>query len=396
MKAIHLRKIFLISLTTFCSTLAMGESFEHNGNTIYIEKTVDIEQIPEIKQDSNNLIMQVPQIDLFPRNGNRVTLSITLTYSDGSPASGIPVSVYSSYNSLSDSKWRTIDGLAQYYADTNGAGNVSTIRSRYASKNLKLRAPFSPESGSTNAQGIFQSVVENFHVCGNESQPGSDLINFSVSGGLQVVQWVVRCVTPNLVSISDNASGGLTTSGLVGRHLHSEVLARMQDLGLFWRDNVTGKPAGMPNYLVITGASMRWGGMNPPHLSHKWGVAVDVRPIGTTSGRITHDSPYYHKQGTQILIDLLRQLGATRVVFADGSLNGVDVVRADHSDHIHVSFITEYLEPWLVPGDDEEAAGDFGDSSYIDGSALDDPAYFIPEPHEGALDFVEPIDLNDL
>ncbi len=69
------------------------------------------------------------------------------------------------------------------------------------------------------------------------------------------------------------------------------------------------------NSSLWSGATIHWGGLNPPHLTHRFVGNVDIRRIRTQDGHVSVGDPYYHQQATGIIIDFLKQTGATEIRF---------------------------------------------------------------------------------
>lgn len=377
-----MNKVMLVILFSLCTQLWAEETgkeklFKYEGNLITVRQGIESYQIPDFYSDARADINQaIPEATIFPKNGNYLVWTLTLTYSDGSPASGIPMSVSSQPYTLTGSGWRTPNGLANRFL----GGSRTTVLQRYAAGVLRLQAPISPTSGQTDLQGEFSVRVDNFHTCGNESTPGSDLVTISYASQSSILK--INCAVPGLVNIPDNPAGGLITSGLVGRHLDPLLLAAMQNLGRAWRD-VPNKPSHTPDFLAITGATMRWGGINPPHLTHKFGGTIDLRPIGSKAGNVDHHDDEYDPIGTQAIVTALVNMGASLIIFSD-NLVGVTKVRSDHSSHLHVSFLVNPKEPWFVP--DGGADGyDFEGQTWINYEGLNALDYFIPTPNIGNI-----------
>lgn len=279
------------------------------------------------------------EVTLFPANGNNSTITITLKYSNGQPAPGKTVRCESRPLFLTGGEWRSVNALAPRF----GKGE-QTIRDRVAEAVVRLGVRVTPASAVTNGNGQAQFRLDSFHTCGNENAPAADEILAVSEGGTNRV--VLKSAVEGLAALSDNPGGGLTTSGLVGRHLHPQIIQVLQAIGQEWQ-KVQGKPSGMPNYITVTGASLRWGGLNPPHLTHRFGGTADVRPIGTREGPVSVGDAHYHRQATGIIVDLMKQTGASEIRFAD-NLPGVTVVDGSHRGHIHVSWLKSPLEPWLT------------------------------------------------
>lgn len=284
-------------------------------------------------------IIQGNTATLFPSNGNSVTITVTLKYSNGQPAPGIPVSCWAEPKTLVSSDWRDVNRLAPKFV-----ASAATIRERVSQGIIRLSTKVTPSQTNTNSSGQASFKLDSFHICGNENQPASDNIIVESRAGRNT--YTIISAVEGLAPLVDNESRGLTTSGLVGRHLHPQIISVLNSIGNAWQ-SVSSKPSGMPNYIVITGASLRWGGLNPPHMTHRFGGTADIRPIGTRTGSIAVGDANYHKQGTSIIIDFLKQTGATEIRFAD-NLPGVTNVDGKHKDHIHASWLTKPNEPWFV------------------------------------------------
>jgi hypothetical protein len=201
-----------------------------------------------------------------------------------------------------------------------------------------------PASAVTDASGNAKFQLDSFHICGNEGSPASDEVISTSEAG--TTRDVIKSAVSNMVPLADNPAGGLTSEGLVGRHFQNALIPVLQSLGSAWQ-RVGNKPPGMPNFLVVTGASMRWGGLNPPHMTHRFGGTADIRPIGTATGPVSVGGANYHREATGILVDMMKRTGATEIRFAD-NLPGVTNVDGSHRDHIHVSWLTSPAEPWFT------------------------------------------------
>jgi hypothetical protein len=371
-----MKRLIVVLLYAFCMNVS---AYELGPSKIFITDGKIIEATQDIYSNQTQKLLiseksaaaiPFPEVTLYPKNGNYAVWTINLAYSNGSPAPNIPLTVSFRPYTLTSPEWRNATTMVNRFTSKT---SQDTARERINSGLFRLKAPVSPLNGVTDAKGQFRVTIKNFHSCGNESTPASDLVSVTF-GGSQSLYLRVNCAVDGLSNIPDNESGGLTTSGLVGRHLHPSVLAAMQYLGAAWK-SVPNKPGNTPDYLVITGATMHWGGINPPHFTHKFGGTLDIRPIGNKPGKIKYGTPGYDPIGTQAIVTALVQLGATRIIFAD-NLNGVTHVRSNHGDHLHVSFLNQPEEPWFVPNGSSEV--DDEGESWIDYETLNDPGYFEP------------------
>ncbi len=131
--------------------------------------------------------------------------------------------------------------------------------------------------------------------------------------------------------------------GLVGRYLFPQLNQLLLKIGRAWKDStgtITIQLPKYPRHVTITGASMKWGGLNPPHLAHRFGGAVDLRPISTDGEPTEVGASNYHRPGNETLVRILTQAEPppTQIIFGD-KINGVTLVREDHKNHLHVSWL---------------------------------------------------------
>src|SRR5262245_16226495 len=154
---------------------------------------------------------------LFPANGASTQLTVTLKYTDGRPAPGQTVSCASRASSLAGREWRAADGLAPRFG-----GNQARIRQRIAEGVIRLGVRVTPASAVTDASGKAIFRLDSFHVCGNEGAPASDEITATSAAG--TTRSTIRSAVEGLEALVDDRAGGLTTDGLVGRHLHPQVI----------------------------------------------------------------------------------------------------------------------------------------------------------------------------
>ena len=288
--------------------------------------------------DSGNLSSQDSL--LFPANGNSLDITITLKYQDGRPASGIRIDATSEPNTLTSSGWRTIDGLSRRWPSRS----ASKLRERYNQGLIRLGAKLNNSTIHTDANGQAKFTCQAWHVCGNESQPASDKITFHY--GNKADQTIVKCGV-NLNEIPHIPTAGLARKpGIEGIYALPDLVNLLKLIGEVWK-KVEGKPQGMLDYIVITEASLKWGGLIPPHLTHRFGGTVDIRPISSNGAPTSVGASNYHRAGNQVLVNILRRSGATEIRFAD-NLDGVSKVDASHKNHLHVSWLRSPAEPWFT------------------------------------------------
>ena len=278
---------------------------------------------------------------LFPTNGDSLECEITLTYFDGTPAPGQRVTASSVPVTLTSPSWRDINALSSRWPSQSGA----VLRQRHSQGLVRLQATFDQTTAISDALGRAKFTARAWHVCGNDQQPATDELSFKSPAGTEVIR--VKCGVVGLVRITNDAALGVVTkSGISGAFIHPQINQILKTIGSAWK-GVLGKSQDMPNHIMVTDGSLRWGGLIPPHLSHRFGGAVDVRPISSDGRRTSVGAENYSREGTRIIIDFMRQTGASRIIFWE-KLPGVTDVRPDHADHIHVSWMQNPLEPWSI------------------------------------------------
>lgn len=278
---------------------------------------------------------------LVPANGSSVDITIALRYEDGTSAPGIKVSAENRPETLTGNEWRSIGGLIQRWPP----GSAAKLRERIDQGLVRLQTKLDKTVGVTNGNGQVTFNCLSWHVCGNESAPASDRITLSWPGGSE--DSIIRCGIPLTALPNDASKGVVTKPGISGSFCQEVVTNILLAAGDAWK-RTAHKPQGMPDYFTVTESSFRWGGLIPPHLTHRFGGTIDVRPISTDGDPTSVEAGNYSREGTSIFINYLRQSGATEIRFAD-NLSGVTVVDGSHRDHIHVSWLQNPTEPWFVP-----------------------------------------------
>ena len=290
---------------------------------------------PEVLADDEQIVMP-------PSRNSSVTHTLTLLFEDGTSAAGITVNASSRPVTLTSASWRNIDSLASRWPHRS----AQILRQRHKDGIVRTRAQLDRISAVTDRNGQAKFVVRAWHVCGEETVPATDRIAYSWSGGRKEVDVSCGVVGIETVPHDENQGVHVKAARRGRRYLHKVVNKALLAVGAAWR-KTGGKPAGMPNYFVITDASLRWGGLIPPHLTHRFGAAVDIRPISSDGKPTSVGAKNYSKEGTRVLISYLSQTGATAIIFGE-KLPGVTRVKASHRNHIHVSWLAQPKEPWFA------------------------------------------------
>jgi len=111
------------------------------------------------------------------------------------------------------------------------------------------------------------------------------------------------------------------------------TIAAILDVAGTFRDN-------RPNLLLGIGdISLAAGGNLPPHVSHKDGRNVDIRPLRTDAKMlgVTFQNSSYSRENTRVLVEsLLAHRNVRSILFNDTQIKGV-THWAGHDNHLHVN-----------------------------------------------------------
>jgi hypothetical protein len=279
---------------------------------------------------------------VYPLNGQYIGIRFTVTDGQGHPLPGVTVTSGVSSETLKGPEWRTVDGLVARWP----APAAATLRQRIASGTVRLGARLKEASAVSGPDGKVTFFVEAWHVCGNEAAPATDRVCFYFPDGSSDCDNHIQCGVDGLAVIPSDASQGMVVSGsIVGRWLHPDGIKRLRRVAVTWRDT-PNKPVGMPNFFTLTEGSLRWGGLVPPHLTHRFGGTCDLRPISKDGQPTSVGAANYAREGNRILISYLSKVSASEIRFAD-PLPGVTAVDPSHNNHIHCSFLRAPQEPWF-------------------------------------------------
>ena len=115
------------------------------------------------------------------------------------------------------------------------------------------------------------------------------------------------------------------------QYCHPDLLSFLLSVAAQWgaRDS---RKIGIGNISLAGGARFR------PHLGHRSGLEVDLRPLRRDGLHlpVSYRSACYDAGATAALVQLLRVIGAPRkILFNDTRIEGVCACRS-HDDHLHV------------------------------------------------------------
>lgn len=114
------------------------------------------------------------------------------------------------------------------------------------------------------------------------------------------------------------------------------VIQAVKAIGQTWNNLHPDAPIGVGNI------SKNGGGPLPPHVSHKNGIDVDVRPMRKDKEKepVTFSDTDYSRPLTQELVNVIRAnnvLAIKTIFFNDPNVTGVQPA-AGHHNHLHVRF----------------------------------------------------------
>lgn len=275
-------------------------------------------------------------------------LVLTITDQEGRPVSGFPVSATAGPHHLVDASWRDKETLLSRFPSKAR----ERLRAKIDEGRVRLIGRVRPGSATTGPNGKAEFRYQAIHVCGDKTQPAADKVILRAPGAEPEEHSVILKIgMPGLAALTEDPANGVSLKpGIVGRHVHPRLADVITQIGRAWKN--LPRPPGYPNYpnsITITDASLKWGGLNPPHLTHRFGGTMDLRPISTDGKPTNVDAPNYHRRGSEALVQILSKSGTTQIRFAD-NIPGVTHVDASHSDHLHVSWLSDPVEPWLIPG----------------------------------------------
>lgn len=267
-----------------------------------------------------------------PDGRSLVGWRVRLEDGSGRPRAGVPVRFTVTPVRPLD-EWRSPDDLAPRFRAAE-----SEARAALASGAIRLVGDFADATVRTDGSGVAVGVYRVSDVAGPQEEIAVERLEAIADGRRAAVH--VEIGWPDLANI-EPVDGGLRLVTL-RRHAHRDVVAWLASLGR------TVATLGWPQPVSITSASFRWGGLYPPHLSHRRGGHLDIRlmshdgeptwcrPDGTCA-------PNYDRARTIALVGMLASSRPTELYFNDPHAQQAGAEpRPGHDNHLHVS--------WELPG----------------------------------------------
>jgi hypothetical protein len=274
-----------------------------------------------------------PLVCTLPPDGrSRVVWRVRLEDAGGRPRAGVAVRFAVTPMRPLD-EWRSPDDLAPRFRAAE-----PEARAAMASGDIRLVGDFADATAHTDADGVAVGTYRVSDVAGPQEEIAVERLEAIALGHRAEVR--VEIGWADLANI-EPVDGGLRLVTL-RRHAHRDVVAWLTSLGqavaaLDW-----------PRPVSITSASFRWGGLYPPHLSHRRGGHLDIR-LMSHDGQPTWCrpdgacAPNYDRPRTIALVGMLASSRPTELYFNDPHARQAGAVpRPGHDNHLHVS--------WELPG----------------------------------------------
>lgn len=250
----------------------------------------------------------------------------------GRPCAGVPVDFAVTPVRPLD-EWRSPDALAPRFRTAAPAARAAMARGE-----IRLVGDFAARTVHTDAEGVAVGTYRVSDVAGEQEEIAVERLD-AVAGDLRATV-LAEIGWPDLADI-EPVDGGLRLVTL-RRWAHHDVVAWLRTLG----DAVAARR--WPHPVSITSGSFRWGGLYPPHLSHRRGGHLDIRPM-SRDGQPTWCrpdgtcAPNYDRARTLALVALLASSRPTELFFNDPDAAPAGAVpHPGHDNHVHVS--------WELPG----------------------------------------------
>lgn len=231
--------------------------------------------------------------------------------------------------------WRDVEEVAKRYGSSG-----AKLKTKVANGSIRLIGKLSGSVVKTDSEGIAKVLYTTSHIGGNEDQKATEKIvaKFVVDGNNETIENIIKTGYDDLIPVP-TVDGALRIGDATGRYLQKDIV----DLLLNIAQKIKSEKWEQP--LTITAATLKWGGLYPPHFTHRRGGTFDFRPMSTdglptfcnTDGKFAAN---YDRKRTLDLIKILKNSGATEIIFNDpeGFKYGAKAL-SGHHNHLHVSWL---------------------------------------------------------
>lgn len=213
--------------------------------------------------------------------------------------------------------------------------NSQKFLDKVSSGEIKLLGIIEPKECITDSNAECEINYTSSNIGGNEEDPAKEKI--IAQGDNIYMEKEIQSGYSNLEKIPE-IEGLLRISGARGRYAHKNINKLLENISsliqkLEWKQPIT-----------ITAGNLKWGGLYPPHFTHRYGEALDIRPM-SSDGQSTwcntdgNSAKNYDREKTLELIKFLNQSGASEIYFNDPQAVKFGAKPlAGHHNHIHVSW----------------------------------------------------------
>lgn len=269
------------------------------------------------------------EIFLNPDGKSKSEWLVRITDESGRAISGVPITFYVMPANPSPI-WRDVDELSMKYGSTN-----QKLKDQVRNGTIKLVGTVSPQNVITDSFGEARTVYTSSNIGSNTEDTGKEIL--VASYGDFTIDKVINLGYKELVPIP-KIEGSLVISEATGVYVHRTVA----DILVSLAQRVKSLNWKYP--LTITAGNLRWGGLYPPHFSHRSGFEVDIRPMSKDGKPTWCDTngkfyPNYDRDMMIELVKLLKETNPKEMYFNDPKIYEYGTKPlSGHHHHIHVSW----------------------------------------------------------
>ncbi|HDR7383806.1 TPA: Ig-like domain-containing protein [Bacillus toyonensis] len=280
------------------------------------------------KKQPKSLILDDGPLRLPPNGKETNEFTLTVTDTAGRPVPNDKLTLKIEPINPNGPEWRSEDGVVNRYPQ-KAQGNV---RNKIREGLIRLLGTLDKNEVTTDENGIAKVIYRVSDIGGNESTIGQEKFTVTFSNG-ESKQAIIEIGYDFLVEIPIIDKGLQIDEKAMGRYVHKDIAPALLKLG----EEV--KTEGWKYPVTITAGTLRWGGLYPPHSTHRTGEELDIRLMTCDGKGHKYTDCEYDREKTQLLVNKLITAGAKTILFDDKSITGVTQKPAfPHLDHLHASF----------------------------------------------------------
>lgn len=226
---------------------------------------------------------------------------------------------------------RDIEEIAKKYGSS-----ATKFRQKVKDGSIKLIGTVEPKIVKTDSEGYAKTIYTTSHIGSNDEKKAVEKI---------VAKYNNKIIEENLEIGYDDLiplpviEGALRIGDVTGKYIQKDIGEMLLSVGNKIKNEKWGQP------LTITAGTLRWGGLYPPHFTHRRGGSLDFRPMSTDGNPTFCNSdgtfaPNYDRAKTLELLKIFKNSGAVEIFFNDpeAAKYGAKVL-AGHHNHLHASWL---------------------------------------------------------